>query len=435
MASDLLQSALEYTNHRGWSVIPISKDSKKPLIEWKDFQSRIASDEEITAWFDKWPDANVGIVTGTISGLVVIDVEAGGSIQGWPLTLIAKTQRGGWHYYYAHPGARKLKNAVRIRELTDIRADGGYVIAPPSIGQYGAYEWAISPDEQTLSPTPPDLIEELDTALNPKPPLDVERLKAGAPAGERNASAAQMVGYILAALPMTLWDSIGWGGLAEWNKNNTPPLSSTELRAVFDSIVKREEAERSDERKVMLDGIQDEMWENFKVHGGKKTGEAILLKTSHGPISLTSDDLFLQHRFRTTIFKAVGIILEARKSKEWNAWLQIIASSLEMQPEEDESFTVIRQALDEMVDNAEKEDLGFLRKGIPVKYKDGILFRFDDFVDLVSRRKMLLVKRSSIRIALKELNVDLSHRVRSGKQQLRVCFFKAEQSDADGSEE
>ena len=70
-----LTAALDYCK-RGFSVIPIIPKDKKPLIRWEEYQTRRATEDEIKEWWAKWPDANGGIVTGTVSGLVVIDIDS-----------------------------------------------------------------------------------------------------------------------------------------------------------------------------------------------------------------------------------------------------------------------------------------------------------------------------------------------------------------------
>ena len=60
---------------RGWSVIPVKAFAKRPIVRWEAFQNRLPTREEVEGWFRRWPDANLGIVTGAISGLVVLDVD------------------------------------------------------------------------------------------------------------------------------------------------------------------------------------------------------------------------------------------------------------------------------------------------------------------------------------------------------------------------
>ncbi|MGA8049920.1 MAG: bifunctional DNA primase/polymerase, partial [Burkholderiales bacterium] len=117
------QAGLDYLA-RDWSVIPIEHRGKRPLVAWLEFQERVARPEELAAWFARWPEANVGIVTGHISGLVVIDVDPahGGeaSLAGLesahgplPRTVEALTGGGGRHLYFAHPGG-KVGNRVGL---------------------------------------------------------------------------------------------------------------------------------------------------------------------------------------------------------------------------------------------------------------------------------------------------------------------------------
>jgi len=69
----MLNHALEYQN-MGLSVIPIGPE-KKPLIKWAEFQRRMATAEEIKQWWHQWPSAMVGLVTGQISRLFVVDCD------------------------------------------------------------------------------------------------------------------------------------------------------------------------------------------------------------------------------------------------------------------------------------------------------------------------------------------------------------------------
>jgi hypothetical protein len=59
----------------GFSVIPIEPRGKKPLIAWEPYQTHAPLADEIKTWWTKWPAANVGIVTGAVSGLVVLDID------------------------------------------------------------------------------------------------------------------------------------------------------------------------------------------------------------------------------------------------------------------------------------------------------------------------------------------------------------------------
>lgn len=140
-------AALAYAA-RGWSVVPIEARGKRPLVAWRGLQQRIADPAEIGRWYRHWPGANVGIVTGRTSGLVVIDIDPalGGdsSLEAieaahGPLrpTVEAYTRGGGRHLYYAHPGVA-TPNRVAPLPGIDVRGDGGCVVAPPSVRPSGS---------------------------------------------------------------------------------------------------------------------------------------------------------------------------------------------------------------------------------------------------------------------------------------------------------
>ena len=73
--NELLKAALEY-RAKGLSVFPVRPRGKTPLVPWKDFQSRIATEEEIIAWWTKHPTANIGIATGKVSDAFVVDQDS-----------------------------------------------------------------------------------------------------------------------------------------------------------------------------------------------------------------------------------------------------------------------------------------------------------------------------------------------------------------------
>jgi len=231
-----LKEALSYAK-QGFSVIPIGKD-KQPLVAWKKYQTEKASEEQIRKWFENSPGKNIGIVTGAISGIVVVDVEAGGDVKDLPPTVIAKTGGDGWHYYYKHPGF-EVKNSTRIRELTDIRGDGGYVVAPPSMHKSGKnYEWSVSPDMADFAELPSWVIEKNKKAPKSKKNLQ-EALNKEVLEGFRNSTAAQVAGKLLHDLPIDQWELSGWPMMKEWNdKKCKPPLPENELRSVWESVKK-----------------------------------------------------------------------------------------------------------------------------------------------------------------------------------------------------
>lgn len=171
MSNALEQAALGYAA-RGWSVIAAQPRGKRPIVRWKPFQSAAADEDRIRSWWRRTPDANVSIVTGEVSGLVVIDVDPrhGGDRSlaalekrhgKLPATVESRTGGGGRHLYFAHPGA-PLHNRAGFEPGLDVRGDGGCIVAPPSIHPSGRpYAWAKGrgPDDLDLASLPDWLVD------------------------------------------------------------------------------------------------------------------------------------------------------------------------------------------------------------------------------------------------------------------------------------
>lgn len=141
--NDCCQHALKYLK-AGCSVIPCGKD-KRPLISWLPYQEKRATEDEISEWWAKTPDANIAIITGKVSGITVVDCDSNDAAGKFRSiykgeTPTVKTPRGT-HYYFKY--AEGVRNTVKVAGLDlDVRGDGGYVIAPPSINGEGVgYRW------------------------------------------------------------------------------------------------------------------------------------------------------------------------------------------------------------------------------------------------------------------------------------------------------
>jgi hypothetical protein len=131
--------AVLYLERFGFSVIPMTTD-KVPAVPWKGFQERKASIQEIL----DWPKDNLAIVTGSISGIVVVDCDTKeDAVWFWKnrseSPAVVKTRRG-FHFYFQHPG-EPIKNGIKIEGHYDVKGDGGYVLAPPSTHSEGCYKW------------------------------------------------------------------------------------------------------------------------------------------------------------------------------------------------------------------------------------------------------------------------------------------------------
>lgn len=153
----MVNSALEYLEKYGFSVIPMqyfppengaTKGKKVPrLKEWKRYQTEKPTPEQVKLWWEKWPDAMVGVVTGKLSGIVSVDVdEEIGFIEiekHIPDSLLIptyKTPSGGVQMLFKMPSF-DLRVAVRNLPGCDLRAEGGIAILPPSYNASGKYQW------------------------------------------------------------------------------------------------------------------------------------------------------------------------------------------------------------------------------------------------------------------------------------------------------
>ncbi len=173
--SEVLQAALDYAA-RGWPVFPCHPETKRPLVgalpgEPKGsggLKRATTSAEVITSWWTKWPKAMIGLPTGPLIGAFVIDVDAGadkdtgevfdadallaaleGQVGELPETWTVETPRGGRHLYFYSPFLDRIGNRAGLigpKSRIDVRGDGGYVIAPPSVRDDGkAYRWMVEP--------------------------------------------------------------------------------------------------------------------------------------------------------------------------------------------------------------------------------------------------------------------------------------------------
>ena len=152
-----------------YSLIPVNSE-KKPYIYWKSFQYKKANIEDVFNWYDKFTDLNIGIVTGNISKLAVIDVddlnllpELKEYLPEIKETTRVRTRRG-YHYYFSLNDEQiKSTNSLFGRRL-ELRSNGNYVVAPPSIIKAHRYVYEVPLSE--ILPIPRLLIEKDLSAYN-----------------------------------------------------------------------------------------------------------------------------------------------------------------------------------------------------------------------------------------------------------------------------
>lgn len=238
---EVLEAALHY-HSLGLSVIPLLPKDKKPAIKWDIYQRERATPEQITAWFSSPQEMNLGIVTGRVSGVAVIDLD-GADPSAYPPTATVKTAKG-WHLYYRVPDEATIPSGVRVAENTDHRGEGGYVVAPPSIhpDTNNPYVWTETLTSiSDLPPFPSHMFREATREVKDN---WMDMPTRSIVEGERNKEAASYAGGLLRGLPTQLWKTAGWGGLKEVNHSFSPPLEIGELRTIFKSIERKETTRR-----------------------------------------------------------------------------------------------------------------------------------------------------------------------------------------------
>lgn len=235
MVTSLKESAIQYAK-AGLRVFPLAPNSKGNQV-LKSWKSEATTDlEQISAWWNKNPNYNIGIATG--NGLLVIDIDVKKGAKGLeslkkygenlPATAKVKTPSGGYHLYYSVDSG--FKNRVNIYPGIDIRTNNGYVVASPSRidGQY--YEWV---NNDPIAIADQEVYKFLNGSLenNSNSPLHMEDEIIQ---GQRNdtlfklACSLQSKGLDDNAILSAMWQ--------ENKAKCNPPLSQDEIKVIYQSV-------------------------------------------------------------------------------------------------------------------------------------------------------------------------------------------------------
>ncbi len=257
---ELAAQAAAYAR-QGWAVLPVRPRAKAPLTAHgvKDASTRV---DEVEAWWRRWPTANIGLAIPP--GLLVLDLD---SPEVWqqlaaldhelPATAQAHTARGAHFWYRLADGAR---NRVGLLPGLDVRADGGYVLAPPSVHPSGArYRWQVPLTHGAIAPAPTWLVQLLrgdstsgdSTSGDSTSAVEVQggpqsghrrrdwraTLARPVPRGRRNQTLAEVSGLLFRCLPADTAAELAYC----WARVKlTPPLPERETVRTIESIAGRE---------------------------------------------------------------------------------------------------------------------------------------------------------------------------------------------------
>jgi Bifunctional DNA primase/polymerase, N-terminal len=158
---NLLGAALAYVN-KGFAIFPLRPRSKEPFKDDKFFRTvggykaATRDPELIRFWWGRHPDANIGVATGSVSAIWVLDLDneqdeawlarlaAAHPDEPLPSTVEVITGSGGRHLHFRYPRGLDLRNAGGRNDMPDVRGNGGYAVLPSSIHPSGRpYAWSV----------------------------------------------------------------------------------------------------------------------------------------------------------------------------------------------------------------------------------------------------------------------------------------------------
>lgn len=247
-------SYVERYLQQGVCLIPIGFKSKKPVVEWKEFQKRKPTQEEIHRWFNG-EESNVAIVCGAVSdNLVVLDCDSqelfvnlsdtwlekyGQRIDA--MTPVVQTGGGGYHVYLKVKYKPQLFHPIGEdrKHIPDIQSEGGYVLAPPSTHPNGNPYRLLNPGIKDIFhitslldlgikvPTGKEQVREKD-------PSWVTKALQGVGEGERDNTCTKLAGYFRNLIPQDVATTL----LLDFAEKCTPPLEKEVVLKCVNSVYK-----------------------------------------------------------------------------------------------------------------------------------------------------------------------------------------------------
>lgn len=243
-----LKAALTYCKNYNFSILPCMGRKDKGKVPfgaaegWIKYQTVKPDEALLTHWFEgDYKGFNIGLVTGEISGVVMLDVDPGADLTGLhlPPTAISESKPDSFHYYFKHPGFKVTNSVGDIGPKLDFRGDGGFGVLPPS--QHfnkitGApdypYQWVVPPKEIGFADMPQWLIDK--TKDSNLAPLDWDKL-IGLEEGKRDTNLYRVACSLLSrGVPSKLvYLFLVWLG-----QQFNPPFKESVVRRKFESAVK-----------------------------------------------------------------------------------------------------------------------------------------------------------------------------------------------------
>lgn len=264
---DILHSYID----RAWNIFPIEQNEKLPVViqrkigedgqpfairlKWKDFQNIRVTKAQITKWYNAYPNCNWAVVCGSISNLVILDVDGDDGIESLAkyhpemqsVMTFMQASPHGYHMFFSHPG-NDVKSFPILHKV-DVKGDGGYIVIHPSRIDNEQYKILL---ETEILPCPgwiargesvTEKTEETSTSTdNSRPQWVSDLVLRGSQSGRRNEDAARLVGYFWnKGIGKDIIEQI----IAPWAERCKPPMDARELKTVIRSICSYQQNARS----------------------------------------------------------------------------------------------------------------------------------------------------------------------------------------------
>ena len=244
----LKETVVFYVN-QGVNLIPIKFGEKTPLVEWSRYQTRRITEEDIKNWFSGDIGVNVAVVCGKISGnLVVVDFDDPRAFKRLlsgidQETLVVKTARGAHVYFRTDYPINSFKVDIPNLGRIDVKGEGGYVLAPPSVHPSGkTYEFMSQrPIKHWEGDFKIDFLELVRRTFKIKvktEQVNITKLLQGVAEGQRDEAAIRVATWFRKE---GLNEEETIEKLKEWNLRNQPPLDDAILKAKAKSAFKSDE--------------------------------------------------------------------------------------------------------------------------------------------------------------------------------------------------
>lgn len=269
VAERILSAALDYAA-RGWRVLPLREGKIPRLKAWQ--RAATTDPETIERWWQEHPDDNVGVRLGESSGIIDVECDSAEAEKMLldlfngdpPVTPTFAAKRGKHRLFRWRPDLPNASNAVFKFGALEFRTGNGdkgaQSVFPPSIHQSGIeYKWLVPPDECPVADLTDEVVAYLTNCPDGKLPNNGrggkgqafwDKVAEGVSHGERNETAAQWIGRLLADLKNPFdADAIrrNWDLVVAWNCRNRPPIEDKELSDTYQSILRRHQAQHAND--------------------------------------------------------------------------------------------------------------------------------------------------------------------------------------------